>query len=69
LRIEDDARYEPCGVLVRTPDIGQAEFDDSAAKRRWRSPKGRAERQRGQGADGPGAISLGAPIFQGLNRS
>jgi hypothetical protein len=38
LRIEDEARHEPVGVSVRTPDRQQAEFDDSAAKRRWRSP-------------------------------
>jgi hypothetical protein len=51
-------------ALSRTPDIKHAEFDDSAAKRRWRSPIGRAERQRGQGAEGPAAISPGAHFTQ-----
>jgi hypothetical protein len=53
-------RCIPFVALGRTPDIKHAEFDDSAAKRRWRSPIGRAERQRGQGAEGPAAIFPGA---------
>jgi hypothetical protein len=67
MRIEDEARDEPVGVLVRTPDRQQTEFDDSAAERRWRSPRGRAERQRGQGAEGPEAISPGAHFNQYLS--
>jgi hypothetical protein len=31
-------RIYPFGVLMRTPDGQQAEFDASAAQRRWRSP-------------------------------
>ena len=37
----------PC-VSIRTADIKQARFDDSAAQRRWRSPAGRPEGRRGR---------------------
>jgi hypothetical protein len=50
------------GVLLRTPDRRQGEFDKSP-QAIW-SPAGRAERERGQGAVGPAAIRPGAQLNQ-----
>ena len=50
------------------PPTWTSRFEDSAAQRRWRSPERserRAERQRGQGAEGPAAIRPGEPDFPG----